>query len=262
MSGVLKKLAKALAKNEIEIVDLTQTLHPGTPVIQLPPNFAPSAPFSMSEISRYDDRGPAWYWNNLAMGEHTGTHFDAPVHWVSGKDLKDGATDTVRPQRFVAPACVIDCSKEAAKDEKFLLTPKHILAWEKEHGTIPKGAWVLMRTDWSKRTDPALFLNMKEDGPHVPGPNADAVRLLAEERDVNGWGVEAVGTDAGQAFAFEPPFPAHALMHGSNKFGLASLCNLDRLPPTGAMIVAAPLKIQNGSGSPLRVIALVDRSDD
>jgi kynurenine formamidase len=262
MSGVLKKLAKALSKNEIEIVDLTQTLHAGTPVIQLPPNFAPSAPFSMSEISRYDDRGPAWYWNNLAMGEHTGTHFDAPIHWISGKDLKDGATDTVRPQRFMAPACVIDCSKEAAKDEKFLLTPKHILAWEKEHGTIPKGAWVLMRTDWSKRTDPAMFLNMKEDGPHVPGPNADAVRLLAEERDVNGWGVEAVGTDAGQAFAFEPPFPAHALMHGSNKFGLASLCNLDRLPPTGAMIIAAPLKIQNGSGSPLRVIALVDRSDD
>jgi len=262
MSGVLKKLAKALAKNEIEIVDLTQTLHPGTPVIQLPPNFAPSAPFSISEISRYDDRGPAWYWNNLAMGEHTGTHFDAPIHWVSGKDLKDGATDTVRAQRFLAPACVIDCSREAARDEKFLLTPKHILAWEKEHGTIPKGAWVLMRTDWSKRTDPALFLNMKEDGPHVPGPNADAVRLLAEERDVNGWGVEAVGTDAGQAFAFEPPFPAHALMHGSNKFGLASLCNLDRLPPTGAMIIAAPLKIQNGSGSPLRVIALVDRSDD
>jgi kynurenine formamidase len=262
MSGVLKKLAKALSKNEIEIVDLTQTLHPGTPVIQLPPNFAPSAPFSMSEISRYDDRGPAWYWNNLAMGEHTGTHFDAPIHWISGKDLKDGATDTVRPQRFIAPACVIDCSKEAAKDEKFLLTPKHILAWEKEHGTIPKGAWVLMRTDWSKRTDPAKFLNMKEDGPHVPGPNADAVRLLAEERDVNGWGVEAVGTDAGQAFAFEPPFPAHALMHGANKFGLASLCNLDRLPPTGAMIIAAPLKIQNGSGSPLRVIALVDRSDD
>jgi kynurenine formamidase len=262
MSGVLKKLAKALSKNEIEIVDLTQTLHPGTPVIQLPPNFAPSAPFSMSEISRYDDRGPAWYWNNLAMGEHTGTHFDAPIHWISGKDLKDGATDTVRPQRFMAPACVIDCSKDAAKDEKFLLTPKHILAWEKEHGTIPKGAWVLMRTDWSKRTDPAKFLNMKEDGPHVPGPHADAVRLLAEERDVNGWGVEAVGTDAGQAFAFEPPFPAHALMHGSNKFGLASLCNLDRLPPTGAMIIAAPLKIQNGSGSPLRVIALVDRSDD
>jgi kynurenine formamidase len=114
-----------------------------------------------------------------------------------------------------------------------------------------------MRTDWSKRTDPSKFLNMKEDGSHVPGPNADAVRFLVEERDVNGWGVEAVGTDAGQAFAFEPAFPAHHLMHGANKFGLASLCNLDQLPPTGAILIAAPLKIENGSGSPLRVLALV-----
>ena len=260
MSDLLTKLAKAIAKEKIKVIDLTQTLRPSTPVIQLPPPFAPSKPFEIEEISRYDDKGPAWYWNNLAMGEHTGTHFDAPIHWVTGKDYRDGATDTVSVQRFIAPAVVIDCSKEAKKDEKFLLTPKHILAWEKKHGTIPKGCWVLMRTDWSKREDPAKFLNMKEDGPHVPGPNADAVRLLVE-RDVNGWGVEAVGTDAGQAFSFEPAFPAHALMHGSNKFGLASLCNLDKLPATGAVIVTTPLKIERGSGSPLRVIALVHDDD-
>jgi kynurenine formamidase len=257
MAEVLMKLAKAIAKRRVRIVDLTQTLKPSTPIIQLPPMFAPSNPFDISEISRYDDRGPAWYWNNFSCGEHTGTHFDAPIHWVTGKDFTSGTTDTVDVQRFVAPACVIDCSKEAAKDEDFLITPKHIMAWEKKHGEIPKGAWVLMRTDWSKRQDPAKFLNMKEDGAHVPGPNADAVRFLVEERDVNGWGVEAVGTDAGQAFTFEPAFPAHALMHGANKFGLASLCNLDQLPPTGAILIAAPLKIENGSGSPLRVLALV-----
>ena len=154
------------------------------------------------------------------------------------------------------PASVI-AGQSGAADEKFLLTPAHILAWEAEHGRIPQGAWVLMRTDWSKRTDPAAFLNMKEDGPHVPGPDADTVRFLVEQREVNGWGVEAVGTDAGQAFAFEPAFPAHHLMHGANKFGLASLCNLDQLPPTGALLVAAPLKIENGSGSPLRVLALI-----
>lgn len=260
---LLRKLAKAIAKRKIRIVDLTQTLKPSTPVIQLPPEFAPSAPFSISEISRYDARGPAWYWNNMALGEHTGTHFDAPVHWITGKDLTDGATNTLDVQRLVAPACVLDFSKECARDEKFLVTPAHIKAWEKEHGEIPKGSWVLMRSDWSKREDPAKFLNMKEDGPHVPGPGPDAVRYLVQERDVNGWGVEAVGTDAGQAFSFEPPFPAHALMHGSNKFGLASLTNLDQLPPTGALIVAAPLKIENGSGSPLRVLALVyDDADD
>ncbi len=257
MTEVLMKLAEAIAKRRVRIVDLTQTLRPSTPVIQLPPNFAPSHPFAISEISRYDERGPAWYWNNLSCGEHTGTHFDAPIHWVTGKDFQNATTDTIDVQRFVAPACVIDCSKEAARDEDFLLTPKHIMMWEREHGEIPQGAWVLMRTDWSKRTDPARFLNMREDGSHVPGPNADAVRFLIEERDVNGWGVEAVGTDAGQAFAFEPAFPAHHLMHGANKFGLASLCNLDQLPPTGAILIAAPLKIENGSGSPLRVLALV-----
>ncbi len=260
---ILEKFAKALVKQDIRVVDLTQKLQASTPVIQLPPPFAQSAPFSSEVISNYDERGPAWYWNNIACGEHTGTHFDAPIHWISGKDLADGSTDTANPQRFVAPACVIDVSKECSKDERFLLTPKHILAWEKQHGKIPKGSWVLMRSDWSLRDDPARFLNMKEDGPHVPGPNADAVRFLVEERDVNGWGVEAVGTDAGQAFSFEPPFPAHALMHGANKFGLASLCNLDKLPPTGAVLIAAPLKITGGSGSPVRVIALVmDASED
>jgi kynurenine formamidase len=254
---LLAQLASAIAAGSVKIIDLSQTLRPSTPVIQLPPPFAPSSPFSISEISHYDERGPAWYWNNLGMGEHTGTHFDAPIHWVSGKDYKDGATDTISVQRFVAPAIVIDVSKEAAEDEKFLMEPSHIEVWESFHGRIPDGAWVLMRTDWSKRTDPALFLNMKEDGPHVPGPSAATVHFLVEQRNVTGWGVEAVGTDAGQAFAFEPAFPAHHLMHGANKFGLASLTNLELLPPTGAMLITAPLKIERGSGSPVRVLALV-----
>lgn len=257
-SPMLNDFAAAIASGKIRVIDLTQTLRASTPVIQLPPPFAQSSPFSASVISKYDERGPAWYWNNLAMGEHTGTHFDAPIHWVTGKDNKAGATDTIAVERFVAPACVIDCSKESAANEKFLLEPAHITAWEAKHGRIPKGAWVLMRTDWSKRTDPAKFLNAKEDGPHVPGPSAAAVTFLVTERDVNGFGVEAVGTDAGQAFAFEPAFPAHHLMHGHNKFGLASLTNLDLLPATGAVLITTPLKIENGSGSPLRVLALVE----
>ena len=254
---LLHRLAKAIARRKILVVDLTQPLRAETPVIQLPPQFAPSQSFEIKEISHYNDRGPAWYWNNISLGEHTGTHFDAPVHWITGKDFPDGATDTIPVERFVAPVCVINCAREARKDEKFLLMPKHIKAWEKKHGKIPKGSWVLMRTDWSKRTDAKAFHNMKDDGPHVPGPSADAIRFLIAERDVVGWGVEAVGTDAGQAFGFEPPFPAHALMHGANKLGLASLCNLDQLPATGALLIAPPLKIEHGSGSPLRVLALV-----
>lgn len=257
MTTDLLAFAADIAAGRIRIVDLTQTLRPSTPVIQLPPMFAPSNPFRIEEISRYDDRGPAWYWNNLSLGEHTGTHFDAPIHWVTGRDLKDATTDTIPVQRFIAPAVVIDCSADAKDNADFLLEPQHIHAFEAQHGRIPAGSWVLMRTDWSKRTDPVEFLNMKQDGSHVPGPSVAAVTFLAKERDVAGWGVEAVGTDAGQAFAFEPAFPAHAIMHGSNKFGLASLTNLDQLPPTGTVLVTAPLKIENGSGSPLRVLALV-----
>jgi kynurenine formamidase len=253
---LLKSLAEALLSGGIKVVDLTQTLSPSTPVIKLPPNFAPSNCFSIYEISRYDERGPAWYWNNISCGEHTGTHFDAPIHWITGKENRQGATDTIPPQRLVAPACVIDCSREAAGNADFLLEPDHIVAWEERHGRIPAGSWVLMRTDWSKKPTPDAFLNMKEDGAHVPGPSPASLRLLAEERDVTGWGVEAVGTDAGQAHSFEPPFPAHNLMHGADKFGLASLCNLDQLPATGAVVIAAPRKIVDGSGSPLRVLAL------
>ena len=103
------------------------TIDAGDP---LPPPLANSNPFSISVISHYDDRGPAWYWNNLSMGEHTGTHFDAPVHWVTGQHNPDGFTDTIPVRRMIAPAVVIDCSKEAAADEKFLLEPSHFQAWE------------------------------------------------------------------------------------------------------------------------------------
>src|SRR5919112_1802440 len=153
MAEVLMKLAKAIAKRRVRIVDLTQTLRPSTPVIQLPPPFAPSNPFDIAEISRYDDRGPAWYWNNFSCGEHTGTHFDAPVHWITGRDLPESATDSIPPWKFLAPACVVDCSREASADPDFLLTESDLLAWERRHGRIPSGSWVLMRTDWSKRSD-------------------------------------------------------------------------------------------------------------
>ena len=113
-----------------------------------------------------------------------------------------------------------------------------------------------MRTDWSKRKDPKDYINLKENGPHTPGLARESSAFLAQERDVLGVGVETVGTDAGQAATFDPPFPNHYLMHGSGKFGLAGLSNLDQLPPTGAIVIAAPLKIVGGSGSPLRAIAI------
>ncbi len=256
MSDALASLIGALATGGVRIVDLTQPLEESTPVIDLPPPFAASPGVSIEQISRYDDGGPAWYWNVLRFGEHTGTHFDAPVHWVTGKDLPDNTTDTIPVERFVGPACVIDVREQVAADPDFLLTIDALDAWEQKHGVIPARSWVLLCTGWSERDGREAFLNIGEDGPHSPGFHVDTVRRLAGDRDVLGVGVETVGTDAGQAGGFDPPFPTHTLMQGSGKFGLASLCNLDQLPPTGALVVAAPLKVVGGSGSPLRVLAL------
>lgn len=255
--NILSQFGRALTSGAIRVVDLSQTLEAATPTIQLPPEFGKTWPFKLEEISRYDSRGPAWYWNNFSCGEHTGTHFDAPVHWVTGRDYPNNATHNIPVKKFFAPACVIDVSRECAHDSDFLLTIEHVEAWEKKHGRIEVGSWVLMRTDWSKKKDADSFLNFKEDGSHVPGPHPALVPFLAKERDVIGWGSEGVGTDAGQAFRFEPAFPCHSIMHGNNKFGLASLTNLDQLPPKGAILITPPLKIVNGSGSPCRVLALV-----
>ncbi len=254
--SVLTQLVAELNAGTLKVVDLTQPLGPDTPVIGLPPMFGSSPGVTMEVISRFDEKGPAWYWNVLHMGEHTGTHFDAPVHWITGKDLPDNTCDTIPARRFVGPACVIDASKEVAKNQDFLLMPEHVASWEKAHGRIPAGAWVLLRTDWSKRADAKSFLNVGADGPHSPGFHKTTSELLAKDRDVLGVGVETVGTDAGQAGMFDPPFPNHTIMHGAGKFGLASLRNLDQLPATGAIVIAAPLKIVNGSGSPLRVLAI------
>jgi kynurenine formamidase len=249
-------LIAALAGGQLRVVDLTMPLDAGSPIIGLPPQWPSSPPFTLHEISRYDERGPAWYWNWFETGEHTGTHFDAPIHWVSGKDLPDNSVDLIPPSQFIAPACVIDVTDDVSENSDFLLTPDRVRAWEQEHGQIPAGSWVLLRTGWSMRSNVSEYLNVDDTGAHTPGWTCECSHLLAVERDVIGVGVETVGTDAGQAATFDPPFCNHFHMHGNAKFGLASLCNLDQLPPTGAIIIAAPLKITGGSGSPLRVLAL------
>ncbi|MBM5810902.1 MAG: cyclase family protein [Gammaproteobacteria bacterium] len=254
---LLTQLVAGIAAGSVRVVDLTVPLEPGTPIINLPAPLANSQPFALEVISRYDDQGPAWYWNNITCGEHTGTHFDAPIHWLSGRDHPGNATHDIPVQRFIGPACVLDVTAAVQANPDFLLTRAMVEEWEAHHGRIPAGAWVLVRTDWSKRQGAADYLNVQADGPHTPGFDPQCVRFLAHDRDILGVGVETVGTDAGQAGTFEPMFPCHTFMHGANRFGLAQLTNLDRLPPTGAVVIAPPLKIVNGSGSPLRVLALV-----
>jgi kynurenine formamidase len=245
-------LVAALAAGDVRVVDLTQPLSERTPVLQLPDPLANTPGLSRREISRYDDRGPAWAWDVLEVGEHVGTHFDAPIHWITGRDGEDVAS--VPAARLVGPAVVIDKSAEAAEDPNYLLTADDVRAFEAEHGDLPEGGWVLLRTGWDARAhDQDEFLN----GGQTPGPDAECAQLLARERPITGFGVETVGTDAGAAHSFDPPFPVHNFLLGAGKYGITQLANLAELPPTGALIVVAPLKLVNGTGSPSRVLALV-----
>jgi kynurenine formamidase len=254
---VLEQLITAIRARDIEIVDLTARLEPETPVIRLPEPFGNTQTFSMREISRYDDRGPAWYWNDITTGEHTGTHFDAPVHWVTGRDGED--ISQVPAASLIAPAVVLDFSAQAAADPDFLLEIEHVKGWEAEHGPLPERGWLLYRTGWDARSgSQEEFLNASETGPHTPGLSVACARWLAEEAPVLGLGVETVGTDAGTAHSFDPPFPCHASLLGAGKYGLTQLQNLARLPATGAVVIAGPLPITGGSGSPARVLALVE----
>jgi kynurenine formamidase len=254
----LNDLLAGLATGTVEIVDLTSPLSASTPVLQLPPPFVNTQGFSLTEISRYDDRGPAWYWNDISTGEHVGTHFDAPNHWVTGKDGLD--ISQVPPKQLVAPAVVIDKSAESAANPDFLLEIEDLRAWETEHGPLPAGAWLLYRTGWDVRSgNQADFVNADDTGPHTPGVSVECARYLAEETSILGLGTETVGTDAGGAHSFETPFPCHSFLLGAGKYGLTQLQNLAALPPTGAVVIAAPLPIVGGSGSPARVLALVPR---
>jgi len=126
MPGVLLQLVEELNAGRLRVVDLTLPLSPATPLLPLPPQWKNTPPFSLRELSRYDERGPAWYWNAFETGEHTGTHFDAPVHWVSGKDLPDSTVDRIAPKKFIGPACVIDVTKDVERNSDFLLTSGHI----------------------------------------------------------------------------------------------------------------------------------------
>lgn len=251
-------LLAAIAEGSVEVVDLTQPLSETTPVLILPEPFANTPHLSRRTLSNYDENGPAWSWSVLELGEHTGTHFDAPIHWITGKDGDDVAS--VAPSRLVGPAVVIDRTAEVAEDPGYLLTVADLERFESEHGAIAPGSWVLFRTGWDARAqDEAAFLNVGPDGPATPGPDVEASRWLAEHPNVVGFGTETVGIDAGAAGGFEPGFPLHNFLLGAGRYGLTQLANLAALPASGALIVVAPLKLVDGTGSPSRVLALVPR---
>ena len=190
-----------------------------------------------------------YYKNQLVLDEHTGTHMDAPAHFVA-----DGDTANELPiNMLVAPLAVIDISDRAASDLDAQLMPDDILAWESQYGPLPPGAFVAVNSGWASKVDDRdEFLGLDaDDKPHFPGFHPDAATLLVEERDIVAVGVDTVSLDYGAATVFD----AHLTLLGAGKYGIENLANLDEAPPTGATVVVGGPKHETASGGPTRVLA-------
>lgn len=254
---LIPELLGAIASGSLRVVDLTNKLQASTPTLRLPEPFANLIDFSLETVSEYDEPGPFWKHANIHTGEHIGTHIDAPVHSISGREGHD--VSEIPPARLFGPAAVLDFTAQTEADSDFLLDVHHIEAWEAEHGAFEPGTWLLLRTGWDRFADSQeAFLNADETGSHTPGFTSECAEWLAGRAEISGVGVETVGIDAGRGAELDPPFPMHYHLLGADKYGVTSLQNLAMLPATGAAIVVAPLPIVGGTGSPARVYALVE----
>lgn len=192
--------------------------------------------------------------NTFSAPEHGGTHLDAPIHFAAG-----GATaDRIPLRQLVAPAVVLDVTAKAARDADYRLTVAEVVAFEAEHGRIPAGTMVLLRTGWSARwPDRKRYFGDDRAGDasnlHFPSYGAEAAALLVQGRQIGVLGVDTASIDYGPS----RDFPVHRLSAAAGVPGLENLTALERLPPTGAWVLALPMKIGGGSGGPLRAVALV-----
>jgi kynurenine formamidase len=237
----------------VELVDLTHAFTPTT-------LYWPTSPsgFELKQLSFGPTPG-GWFYSSYAFSspEHGGTHLDAPIHFHEG-----GRTaDQVPLSQLVAPAVVLDLTERAAADRDARLEPDDVQRYEAAHGPIARGALVLLRTGWSSRWgDRMAYFGDTTAGDasklHFPGYGAEAARLLVEERGVAGLGVDTPSIDYGPSQDFQ----VHRILSARGGIGLENLTALDQLPPTGAMVIALPMKIEKGSGGPLRAIGLVPRS--
>jgi len=193
---------------------------------------------------------------SICTPEHGGTHLDAPLHFAA-----DGLpTEKIPLEKLIAPAVVIDVTEKTAADRNYLLSANDVRAFEDQHGRINPGAIVLLRTDWS-RYWPDAKSHLGDDTPGevseliFPSYGEDAARLLVEERGVAILGIDTASTD----FGTSQNFVVHRIAADANVSNLENLTNLDKLPSTGALVFALPMKIEGGSGGPVRVVALVPR---
>ena len=221
--------------------------------------FWPTSPtkFKLDVIAQGPTPGGFFYSaNTLCTPEHGGTHLDAPFHFSeSGR-----TTEQIPLEQLIAPAAIIDANAAAAKDRDYRLTVDDVRRFEATHGAITPGTIVLMRTGWSRHW-PNAKAYLGDDTPgdasklSFPSFGAEAAKLLVEERRVAAIGLDTASIDYGKSTDFQ----VHRIAAARNVPGLENLTNLDQLPPRGAVVVALPMKIEKGSGGPLRAVALVPK---
>jgi kynurenine formamidase len=231
-----------LAQGFRDVVDLTHTFSPKLPVF---PAFKPVKITPTFALGK-----DGFFANEITYDEHTGTHMDAPVHFVA-----NGTTaDTISPDTLIAPLAVISIVAKASKNADATLDVDDIMAWEKQHGRLARGAFVAMHSGWDARVaTPDRFLNKDAKGTmHAPGFSEAAARFLATERDIVGAGVDTLSLDIGAA----PKFVAHLALLGAGKYAVELMANLGTLPATGATLIVGAPKHEGGSGGPVRVLAV------
>ncbi len=240
----------ALAEfDERKLVDLTYALDERT--VFWPTN----KPFTWEKSAWGTAPGGYWYASgDFSMSEHGGTHIDAPIHFGEGRL----AVDEIPLQKLIAPAAVIDVRPAVEEDRDYRMTVADLEAWETRHGRIPRGAVVLMLTGWGQRwPDKQRYLGT--DNPsdaltlHFPGFSKEAADFLVTQRNVYGIGIDGPSIDFGPS----RDFIVHQIVNGANLYGLENVANLDQVPPTGAILVALPIKIKGGTGGPVRIIAIL-----
>jgi kynurenine formamidase len=227
-----------------KVVDLTHTLREGIPI------YEGGEPFRLANVMSIE-KGKVFYGNKFSTGEHTGTHVDAPSHIAPG-----GAdVDALSPSQLIGSAAVIDLPTPPLDKSDVSLSLTDVRAWEAKHGAVPDGAFVVVRTGWSKHwKEPAKYVNVDAKGvQHSPGIAADAVKYLLTERKIRGVGIDTLSIDVGATTTYE----AHKLLLGSGKIAVENMANLEALPEQGATLIVVPLKIGRGSGSPARVLAIL-----
>lgn len=239
--------------SKVKLVDLTHAFNESTP-------YWPTSPSGFELKTLQFGKTPGgWFYAAKAFcaPEHGGTHLDAPIHFGEGKL----PASEVPLANLIAPAVVIDVTDKTKDNPDYLLKMSDLTAWEKRHGKIPPRSMVLLRSDWSKRYgDRKLYFGDDTPGDasklHFPGFGEDAVKFLISDRQIIAIGVDTASIDYGAS----KDFPVHRLIAAANLVGLENLTHLDQLPATGAMLLALPMKIEGGSGGPLRAVALIPKS--